>query len=341
MALPRMLVLCTVSTGLDAVAEVLRSGYKIEAIVGVAPCVADPDVISGYVDVAMFAAKWNIPHIYVTRYDLQSEADRDRLSACSFDLIWVSGWQRLIPDWLIDKASMGALGGHGSPDGIHGGRGRSPQNWAIMLGCKRFDLAMFRISSGIDDGPVVAQSSFFYNETDDISISYKKAGLCMGEMILKVLNNPALLLSAVPQPGKAYYYPQRKPEDGYADWDLSQREIWAFCRALTRPYPGLRTRQNESEIVIWNCVPFDDAVRTEPGTIDFVFEDGSFLVSCKDGRVLVREYFTANGWAPFANMKLASVAVEETINRIAVRHRAKFPALPIAKRIANGICNEK
>ena len=297
----RVLVLCTVSTGLDAIAEVLRQGHPIQAIVGVNPVVADSEVISGYIDIAGFAGKWNIPYLYVERYDLKGDKDRERLAAIEFDIVWVAGWQRLIPQWLIDRAPLRALGGHGSPDGIHGGRGRSPQNWAILLGCRRFDLALFRITPGVDDGPVVAQHSFFYNETDDISISYKKAGLCMGDMMVEVMRDPSLLQKAVPQTSEAFYYPQRKPEDGVVDWGLPQREIWAWCRALTRPYPGLRTRQGEQEIILWDCVPFDDTVRTEPGMIDFVFEDGCFLVACRDGRVLIRQYSTIGEWQPIVS----------------------------------------
>ncbi len=337
---PRVLVLCTVSTGLDSVAEVLRNGFAIRAIVGVDPKVADPKVISGFTDIAQFAAKWNIPHYYMQRYDLKSEGDRERLTALEFDLVWVAGWQRLVPDWLIAQASMGALGGHGSPDGIHGGRGRSPQNWAIMLGCKRFDLALFRLTPGVDDGPVIAQRSFFYNETDDIAISYKKVALCMGEMMTDVLSAPSLLKKAVPQSGEVFYYPQRKPEDGYVDWNLTQREIWAHCRALTRPYPGLRTRYGDTDIVFWDCVPFDDEVRNSPGIIDFVFEDGGFLVNCRDGRVLVKDFAPLGDWEPSPRMALSSPRLAETLKVLTARHSNQYPNASVARRIMNRIDDE-
>ena len=190
---PKLIVFCTVNTGLDAVAAVMKQGYSVEAIVGVNPVKADPLIISGWTDVQAFAAKWNIRYIYVDRYDLKSEKDQEKIKKIDFDLVWVAGWQRLVPEWLITMPLLGVLGGHGSPDGIYGGRGRSPQNWAILLGCKRFDLALFQITTGVDDGPVVAERSFFYNETDDISVSYKKASLCMASMMVDVLTNPSKL----------------------------------------------------------------------------------------------------------------------------------------------------
>ena len=331
---PRLLVFCTVSTGLDAIAEVLRSGFFISAIVGVAPRVANPEIISGYVDISAFAKKWKIRFIHVNRYDLSKVGDKKKLTKVDFDLIWVAGWQRLIPSWLIEKAPMGVLGGHGSPDGIRGGRGRSPQNWAIMLGCSRFDLALFKITPRVDDGDVILQRSFYYNNFDDINISYKKAALCMGEMVSEVLRNPNLLNKAQPQLGKAFYYPQRKPEDGYADWNLPCGAIWSHCRALTRPYPGLRTKTKQgTEITIWRCQPFDKKKNKKIGVITKIFADGTFLVSCRDGRIIILEYQILNNTKIFVNTKLISTNYETTMKKIINRHNKKNSNQKVAARI--------
>lgn len=332
---PRLLVMCTVSTGFDAIAEVLRHGYEVEAIVGVDPSVANKDDISGFADVSVFANKWGLRHLYVRSYNLRNSEDRSLLSKLSFDLIWVHGWQRLIPQWLIEMAALGAVGGHGSPDGIQRGRGRSPQNWAIMLGCKRFDLALFRITPGVDDGPIVLERSFYYNDFDDIRISYKKASLCIAEMMIELLKNPDLLQQARPQCGEAFYFPQRKPEDGIADWRLTVTEVWAHCRALTRPYPGLRTRtEHGSEIIIWECFPFDDKVDREPGTISFVFEDGTFLVTCSDGRILITDYsLQKEGGTVQPGQRLVSQDFAVTLRKIVDNHYNRNLDKPISFRI--------
>jgi len=288
------------------------------------------------VDVVTFAQKWGIKSIYINGYDLKQKSDKVSLSSLSFDLIWVSGWQRLIPDWLIDLAPLGALGVHGSPDGIIGGRGRSPQNWAIILGSQHFDLALFRITPGVDDGPIVSERSFFYNETDDIAISYKKVALCSGEMMSEVLRNPSLLQQAIPQIGNEFYFPQRNPEDGYVDWNLSSREICAHCRALTRPYPGLMTKLKEwGDVIIWKCQPFDDQVNNQPGVIDFVFEDGCFLVQTKDGRVIVSEYEKTEAQCLQQNDIFESRCHKQTLLNIIDRHRKKMPNCKLSKRLLN------
>ncbi len=53
----RFIILCTVSTGLDAIAEVIRNGFQPEAIIGLHPQKANPSIISGYVDISNFAKK--------------------------------------------------------------------------------------------------------------------------------------------------------------------------------------------------------------------------------------------------------------------------------------------
>ena len=90
-----LLVLCTVETGLDVVAQVLRQGHHIAAIIGVHPDVADLYVISGWVDVAVFSRKWNIPYEYVTRYDLKSEDDKAKILNFRAQLVLVAGLPRI------------------------------------------------------------------------------------------------------------------------------------------------------------------------------------------------------------------------------------------------------
>lgn len=331
---PRILVLCTVSTGFDAVAEVRRRGVEFVAVVGVHPAVADTTVISGYVDVAEFSKYSGIPFHYVRSYILEAEEDQSLLSSLDFDLIWVAGWQRLVPPWLIDASKLGVLGGHGSPDGIHGGRGRSPQNWALLLGCERFDLALFKITYGVDEGPVIAQRSFFYREQDDIRISYYRSSLAMADMVCEVLGNPDRLTGGMPQPTDAYYYPQRLPHEGVVDWTLPRRLIALHCRALSRPYPGLKTGSDGVEVTLWECQDFDDVIEAESGTISHCFYSGEFLVNCRDGRVLVRQWTATNAdWHPLPRMKLVSQPFVDQLEAIVRRHEEKYPNQPVSPRI--------
>ena len=183
----KVIILCTLTTGLEVVSEVISRGIDIVCIIGLSPSLFIKDKISGYIDISDFASKRNIPFLLLDSYELKKELDKERILKLNYNLIWVCGWQRLIPNWLIDSAKFGAIGSHGSPDGIEGGRGRSPQNWALILGCKNFDLAVFKLTQGIDNGEIILEKSFFYNDDDDILISYYKCALLLSEMIFKII----------------------------------------------------------------------------------------------------------------------------------------------------------
>lgn len=331
----KVLVFCTVEAGLDSVSLVLSKGYKVEGMVGLNPSGVDKDKVSGFVDISSFCNQRGIPYLFVNRYDLKNDADIQAVKKFNFDLIWVSGWQRLIPVSLISEAPLGAIGGHGSPDGIVNGRGRSPQNWALLLSAEKFEVSLFRITPGIDDGPVVMTRSFSFSNFDDISLSQKKTSICMAEMVSEVLASPSLLNNAIPQKQEGFYYPQRMPDDGFVDWSLNQEDISRHCRALSKPYPGLRSARKEVDVRIWACQPFDGSREAVPGSIEIVFEDGSFLVSCGDGRIIVTDYEFADGSTPEKSDILTSQKFSETMKKILERHEKKFPELPIAARILN------
>lgn len=331
---PRILVLCTVSTGLDAVAAVCRRGFELVGIVGLAPDRVNPEAISGYVDVEGFAKVMGVPAHHVRSYSLTDDCDRQTLESLEFDLVWVAGWQRLVPPWLIDRSRLGVIGGHGSPDGITGGRGRSPQNWALLLGCSQFDLALFRITAGVDDGPIILQRTFFYRPDDDISTSYYRASLAMAEMVCEVLTFPELLVRGYTQPVVGQYFPQRRPEDGVADWFQPAATIARHCRALTKPYPGLRTAAGVTNVTMWACSAFDDKLDGLPGEISNCFVSGDFLVNCLDGRLLVRSWSASDAvWRPKAGVQLKSVPFRDQLRVIVDRHRARFPDQTISPRV--------
>ena len=333
----KVIVLCTLSTGLDSISEVLRKGFNISCIVGLNPKKADPFKISGYVDIKEFATNKNINYMYVNSYSLKDEEDRLELGTKEFDIIWVAGWQRLIPQWFINMSSLGAIGVHGSPDGIERGRGRSPQNWSILMGCSSFSISLFKVTSGVDDGAIINQRNFNYLDGDDIKISYYRVSIVVAEMICELLDDLSLLDKAKKQSNNAFYYPQRLPEDGFVDWNLPSNIIARHCRAMTKPYPGLRTivKKVNVEIIMWEIVPFDNVTKGEIGHISNCFYTNEFLVNCSEGRVLVRDWKASdNKWKPKPNMLLISKKFSEQIEGIIKRHELKYKKnQPISPRI--------
>jgi UDP-4-amino-4-deoxy-L-arabinose formyltransferase/UDP-glucuronic acid dehydrogenase (UDP-4-keto-hexauronic acid decarboxylating) len=334
----KVLILCAVESGLDILSELVRLDFLPLAIVGLNPEKIRPSEVSGSIDVASAADSLGVPFIYANSYSLEDPQDKENIEKLDPDLVVILGWQRLVPDWLIELPEFGILGGHGSPDGIHGGRGRSPQNWAIMLGCQTFSLSLFRITSRVDEGPVLATRTFFYTPKDDIRVSYYRASLLMAEMIYEVLADPIKLSGGIPQPVHGYYYPQRTPEDGWVDWTLCASEIEAHCRALSKPYPGLRTAHNGNLIHLWKCQHFDDRIESKPGDIGPCFKTGEFLVNCKNGRLLIRDWSSENNlWQPKPSLCLEERKWSAQVQNIVERHQKKYPDYPVSPRIMRHI----
>src|SRR5205823_10653432 len=87
----------------------------------------------------------------------------------------------------------------------------------------------------------------------------------------------------------AYYLPRRVPEDGRIDWRRSTRDVHAFVRALSRPYPGAFSALGSEQIIIWRARPFrwHRDPEKSAGTVLAAFDDGSFVVATGDGALLV------------------------------------------------------
>ncbi len=330
----KLFIFCTVEPGLDAINHILNKGYKVSGIIGLKPNNQNIEAISGFVDISEFASKHNIKFYYVEKYSLLSKNDENLISNLEIDLLWVNGWQRLLPSWVLKIPRLGTIGCHGSPDGITMGRGRSPQNWALILGSNTFEIALFKLQPGIDDGPIIMTTTFYYNLHDDIRTSYYKVSLAISEMIIKILNDTTIIKKSKKQDTLAYYLPQRLPDDGLVDWNSGQMSITRHCNALTKPYPGLRCYHNDVKIIIWRCQPFDDKISGDIGYINTCFNSKEFLVNCLDGRILIRN-FTASisDWSPKEGIKLNGQRFFHQLKKIIERHNIKNPNAKVSPRL--------
>jgi len=296
---------------------------------------------SGFVTMKDLANDIGADFIPVESYSLNSISDRERLLLEEIDILLVVGWQRLIPDWLISHCNDGAVGVHGGPNGISQGRGRSPQNWALILGAESFDLSIFLIDSGIDSGEVIATGSFSYTSKDDINTSYSKAAKTTSELIQMALRENRIQRGAGrPQTGPFYYFPQRVPEDGAIDWTRSPEEESRFVGALTRPYPGAFTFGENFEVKVWTAEPVfalpisgeKPFASEQPGAIVLSTPSGGLVIRCGEGYVLVENFELSQGNKEKLRVGQVCYSVDyrKQIQGIIERHMKRFPELAIS-----------
>lgn len=343
----RVFALSAVEAGHDLIRALAARGVRLDGIIALSAH-GNRSEVSGYLDAAPLASLLETEIHYVDGYGLSATEDRRRLEALDIDVLIVAGWQRLIPDWLISHCRLGVLGLHGSARGIHAGRGRSPQNWALITGAEGFEISVFLIDPGVDSGPVLASRRFAYTPYDDIVSSYQKSMLLSATMIAKVVADwdGALSRRAVQEGSTATYLPQRKAEDGAIDWTLDAVSIRRQVAALTRPYPGAFSSRGDHRVMIWGARPLGDlelGKPHQPGEVVHVAGGDRFIVRVGDGYMIVDEFELATDQKPIAvGDVLASVRFEDTIERIIARHQVRYPDQPLSPDVLElAVCRRK
>ena len=173
--------------GYYLVQDLINAGVKFSYFVILTPEQAQQYNVSGYRDFHPLAEKYSIPVYYPEEYSLSSTEDVNFFNDHRFDLLIQGGWQRLFPDNILNTLKIGAIGVHGSSDYLPKGRGRSPLNWSLIEGKKRFIMHLFFIRAGVDDGDVLDTEAFDINEFDSIETLYYKNYLVTRKMLIRSL----------------------------------------------------------------------------------------------------------------------------------------------------------
>ena len=326
-------VIGTLDFAKDVIDSLLDSGVDVSGVIGLSNR-EKSDSISGYNFLKPFSEERGINFFEVSSYTLSEKDDVELVKNLDIDYLIVVGWQRLIPSWLIAHTRKLAIGCHGSPLGITKGRGRSPQNWSLILGCEEFYISIFQIDEGTDSGPVISTRKFEYTQHDDIRTSYYKVGLLTAEMITDFFRSGCDVSRIEFQDEKlAEYLPQRLPEDGYIDWDRTAAEISKFVGALAFPYPGALTKIDGRKFKVLSALPFHLTLSKKfpSGTVVKVFNNSDILVSVKDGFILVTELEPLDSNSPLVKGDiLESCNFKEQMSVINKRHNDKYPRLPLS-----------
>src|SRR5580765_8290115 len=179
-----VMVGCT-QPGCELIRSLLEAGLEINYFVTISTEKAAKMNVSGFVDFAPLAQQYNIPVYCAEKFSLKAEADIDFFKVQHFDLLIQGGWQRLFPDEILKTLRVGAIGVHGSSEFLPKGRGRSPINWSLIEGKKRFIIHFFIIKPGVDDGDIFHYEMFDINEWDDCNTLYYKNVIVSKQVLLK------------------------------------------------------------------------------------------------------------------------------------------------------------
>jgi len=280
--------------GIKAFEGLINSGFYFSAIVCLSPEQGQRYQVSGYHDYRPLAQKHNIPMYIPKTYALTAEEDLAFFQNGNFDILIQGGWQRLFPCQVLSALKTGALGLHGSADLLPKGRGRSPMNWALIEGRKRFLMHLFLIKPGVDDGDVIGIQDFDITPFDDIETLYFKYAIVYRDLLLKHLPSvQKKSFALLPQNGTPSYYPKREPKDGRIDWEeMDIWQIYNFVRAQTRPYSGAFGKLNGRDVRIWRCRPFETRMWDNQSKYGKILETfgKKLIINCRGGFLCIDEW---------------------------------------------------
>jgi methionyl-tRNA formyltransferase len=286
------------STTLETLMHLRARGRRVDLLVTLSPEQGERHSVAGYYDLTPYALKHGIDLYTARSYSLSDPADQDFLAGAGLACLLVVGWQRLIPEWFLDRLPNGAFGMHGSAEPLPRGRGRSPLNWALAEGRTSFLTHLFRYDAHVDSGAVVGRQRFDITPWDDCETLHFKNRMSMTRLLDQhlgsILDGTVTLVPQDPET-EPTYLPKRTDEDGRILWaDMNMSRLHNQIRCQTHPFPGAFSHLNGAaeRFHFWRGHPFDTHLTdldTRPGTVVERFYDGSFLVTTWDGSVLVKE----------------------------------------------------
>jgi methionyl-tRNA formyltransferase len=206
------------------------------------------------------------------------------------DLIISAYYRKIFPQELIEIPLFGILNIH--PSMLPYYRGPVPTAWAILNNESEFGITVHKVDTGIDTGDILVQSRHDIGDDETGYELYLRA-MALGAKLL--IDNFDKIITSRIQPikqesGGSYY--GKLESRVFLDWKQSAQKIKNSVRIRSHPYNPIETIL-ENKYFFINKVSIDKSSLFPiqvPGKILQVNSDGTFLVSCSDGAVLIEDY---------------------------------------------------
>lgn len=267
---------------------------KVDLIVTIHESVLGGNQVSGYKGLGFLTEKYGIKVFETKSYGLNDEETKAFFSENEFSIGISMGWQRLIPEHILNAFQEGVFGFHGSCGYLPFGRGRSPLNWSVINGDSRFILNLFQYDKNADSPNVFANEMFQINAHDTIRTLQYKNIIVSKRLIKRLLESYKEGSINIRRESKDFdgWYKKRTAEDGRIEFHSRTRDIYNLVRGVTRPFPGAFCYIGENRVTVWSMHPFDEmldfSMYTPGEVIDKI--DGQLIVRTLDGSILIEEY---------------------------------------------------
>ncbi|WP_170605711.1 MupA/Atu3671 family FMN-dependent luciferase-like monooxygenase [Ruegeria arenilitoris] len=242
-------------------------------------------VVTRNEDVRAWAEAESLP-VYTPGPDLE-----ERLKDVAFDWLLSIANLDLLPQTLLDRASISAVNFHDGP--LPRYAGLNAPVWAILNGESRHGITWHIISGGVDEGDVVAQRLFDIDEAETALTLNAKCYAAAIESFPEVVSvlasdKPALAPQDLTQ--RSYFKRDARPAGGARlDFEKPTKELTTLVRALDHgeywnPLFSAKIENNGRLWLVGKAVAVANDTSDVPGTI-LTREEDSLTVATSDGAI--------------------------------------------------------
>ena len=218
--------------------------------------------------------------------NINSPESVDKISKLYPELLVTASYASLIKKELRQIPTFGAINLH--PSLLPKYRGPTPIQTALLNGEYKTGTTIFRLTSRLDAGPILAQRELVILPEDNFGSLKEKLANISAELLIEII--PAIKdnsLTERPQDENLASYTHKfSKKDFWINWDNKIKNIFNQIRAFS-PSPGARTSIHNTNLKILQAEIYDSSKNDKPGTIAGFIKNKGILVNCQDGQLLI------------------------------------------------------
>ena len=219
----------------------------------------------------------------------------DNLTQIAPDLIVTAAYGHILRKPLLDVPRLDCINVHASLLPRH--RGASPIAAAILAGDSRTGVTIIRMSTGMDEGDIIARKAINVAGDDTAGSLHDKLAELAAELLLETVAafRQGSVVYTIQKHGEATYCGKLTKADGEIDWNAAPEAVCRHIRAMT-PWPAALSMLKGQRVTILQADACEREPSGPPGTIIKMDCDG-ILVAAAEGCIAVRRLKPAAGRA--------------------------------------------
>jgi len=267
-----------------------KNKFIIKKIISISPFTAKKNKVSGYFNLKR-NKKFKSKIIFSKKYNLDDKKILKFFQKKNYYLGISIGWQRIIPQKVLDSFRFGILGMHCSYLDLPNGKGRSPVIWSMIKGFAYLKIHIFKYISKFDEGPLVYKKKIRILQFENIFDVQKKLALIFSNF----LNNQNFHKIKKKSKKRSKNIIFKKRNDNSGEIILKKHSCKSFCNfvnAQSHPYPGAFFLINNLKYKIYQALPFHDNKEfiLNKKMKYHIFSDNTFIFRLKNNYVYVKKH---------------------------------------------------